>query len=132
VLAGAPLGNMAAFQANDNSYYQVSSPTFGSAADYYATLTSVPALPSSLSVVYTAKTSVTCTAMAYVWNWGSSTWTSFDSRTLTTAETTATKALTGSLAQYVSGNTMRVRLRCSRFTAGQFTVSTDVLKVNFS
>ena len=122
---------MAALQADDNSYYSVSAPSFGNATDYYATVPGLPSSPASLTAVWTAKTSVSCTAATSVWNWGSSTWTSLDTRSLGTVEATVSTAVPAPLSNYLSGGTMRVRLRCSRSTTGQFTLSTDVLRVDF-
>jgi hypothetical protein len=132
-LAGAGAGSASALQKDDNVYYSISSQSWSSLADYYATVSGLPASPSSLTAVWTAKTTVTCSATTYAYNWATSTWTSLDLRTLNAgSEVTVSRAVGGTLANYVSNGTMRVRLRCSRSTAGIFTVSTDALRVDYS
>jgi hypothetical protein len=133
VLAGLGAGNVSAFQSDDNVYYSVSSQSWSAVADYYATVSGLPASPASLTAVWTAKTTVTCSTQTSVYNWSTSSWTSLDLRTLAAgAEATLSKAVTGTLSNYVSNGSMRVRLRCSRSTAGPYTVNTDVLRVDYS
>ena len=133
MLEGIGTGNAAALKSNDNVSYLVSSPTWSTAADYYATVSGLPASPSSLTAVWTAHTNLMCSATTYAWNWASSTWTSLDLRTLSGGgNTTVSKALSGTLANYVSNGSMRVRLRCSRSTPAAYTLSTDALRVDYS
>jgi len=132
VIAGVGVGTTQALQADDNSFYSVSAPTFGKTADYFGSIPGLPASPASLKAVWTAKASVACTATTYAWKWSTNSWTQIDQQTLGVTESTVTTPLPAPLSSYVSGGIARIRLGCTRATTGQFTVNTDVLRIDYS
>jgi hypothetical protein len=132
VLAGVGVGTTQALQADDNSFYSVSAQTFAKSADYFGSIPGLPASPASLKAVWTAKATVSCTATTYAWQWSTNSWTQIDQRALGVTESTVTTTLPSPLSSYVSGGIARLRLSCARPTIGQFTVNTDVLRIDYS
>ena len=129
---GSGSGGVATLQSDDNSYYVVTSSQFGSATDWYGTLSGLPASPASLQIGWVGKASITCSATTYAWRWSTNSWVTVNSRSLGTSEVSVSATPSGALSSYVSGGTMRVRIRCSLFQLGSFTNSTDLLRVTYS
>jgi serine protease AprX len=120
--------------ADDNAYFAVNSTTWGTrTADWYGRVGGVANGLRSLKVTYRGQSSASCTQTVYVYNWTTATWTSLDSRTLGTYEVEITKAVGGTLADFVSGTAgvgeVAVRVRCTK--GSNFYTSTDLLRITY-
>ena len=133
---GLVAGEASSLAQTDTAYYQVSavrstsSSTFTS--DWYGSFTGVPGALSALKVTYQGSNSRSCSQTIYIYNWSSGSWSSLNSRTVSTTEVRITDlAVGGTQSNYVSGGgEVRVRVRC-RTSAGTFVASGNQLQISY-
>ncbi|MDP8956803.1 MAG: S8 family serine peptidase [Actinomycetota bacterium] len=123
-------------EADDNVYFQVTSTSSGTRRSiWYGTFSGVSNSLQSLTVTYKGKNSRSCSQVVQIYNWSNGRWVKLDSRSVGKSEVEVQKALTGTLADYVSGSSgegdLRVRVRCTRTSSG-FVTSGDVLSISYS
>jgi hypothetical protein len=125
-------GSAYSLGALDGAAYQVSS-TSGKTS-WYARISGVPNSLRSLSVTYNGWTSAPCTQVLGIYNTVSGYWISLGSRAAGATAVTTTTAVSGTLADYVTGTTgtgdVYVLVQCTAsatfFTAG------DLLRLNYT
>lgn len=132
VLAGAVrAGDYTRLAANDNSYYQLNAA--GGIASFSAHFAGVPNSIRSLRVMYAGSGSPVCNQTLSIWNATSGTWTTVDSRWVTSGEISINAAAGGTLADYVTGTTgtgdVSVRVNCTYPAALAFFTSSDLLAI---
>jgi uncharacterized repeat protein (TIGR01451 family) len=120
-------GDFTRLAANDNSFYQLNSAT--NAVSWRAHFTGIPNSLRSLRVTYSGANSPICNQNVSIWNSG--TWTTLDSRWVTSSEVLINAPVGGTLANYVSGDTgtgdVTVRVQCTNFYA--FYTSADLMSI---
>ena len=137
VETGSPRsGNHSRLAADDNSYYEVNSTTSGTrTASWYAGVSGVTNSLTSLRIAYKGKSSLTCSQTVSLWRWTTNSWVQLDARSVGATEVLVDKAVSGTLADYVSGTSgdgyMWVRVRCTHPSAA-FYSSGDLLRVTYS
>jgi Calcineurin-like phosphoesterase len=128
-------GSAARLNADDNSYYEVNSTTFGTrTASAYARFSGVSNSLSNLQISFKGKNSQSCTQTIAVWRWTTNTWVQLDSRSVGTTEVAiANLAPSGAMADFVSGTSgngeLRVRVQCTR--SSSFFSSWDQMQISY-
>ena len=126
-------GDASKLGADDDAFYEVDAAS--AAADWYGRVTGVPNGLTSLAVTYSGKASATCDQLIGLYNWTIGEWIRIDARTASTAEDAATVSPSGTLADFVGGESgdgdVAVRVRCTRDDSTGFSASGDLLKVSF-
>ena len=130
-------GDATRLRVDDDAYFQVNSATSGTrAADWYGRVRTVSNAVTKLTVAYKGKSSAACSQIVYVYDWTNALWTRLDSRSVGTTEVAVTTAVSGTLANYVSGTSgdgdVAVRIRCTRSDGVGFFVSGDLLRVTYT
>jgi hypothetical protein len=129
-------GNAARLGADDDSYYEVNSTSFGTrTTSAYGRFTSVPNSLNSLRITYKGKNSQTCTQSIAIWRWTTNSWVQLNSQSVGTAERLVNNlAPAGTPADFVSGTSgngeVRVRVQCTR--SSSFFSSWDLLQLEYS
>ena len=128
-------GSYSRLGADDNAYYEVNSTSSSTyTTSWYGSFAAVPNGLVSLKVTYGGKNSRTCTQTIAVWRWTTSSWVQLDSRSVGTTEVIVDKAVTGTLADYVSGTSgdgeVRVRVRCT-LSSYSFYASGDTIRITY-
>jgi uncharacterized repeat protein (TIGR01451 family) len=123
-------GDYTRLLANDNSYYQVnSSPT--NLVSWTAHFAGVPNSLRSLRVTYSGSAYPVCNQAVSMLNTITGTYTTLDSRWVTSSEVLISPSVGGTLADYVSGTLVTgdvtVRVQCSTYSP--FYVSGDLLAI---
>ena len=129
-------GTAASLGADDNVFYQVNSTTSGTRTSaWYGSFGGVSNAASNLQLTYRGSNSITCTQTLWVWNWSTSGWTQLGGSNSVQGETQLTRSVTGSLANYVSGDSgageVRIRVRCTR-TDGSFIARGDLMRIVYT
>jgi subtilisin family serine protease len=111
-------GGYSRLGADDNLFFEVNSTTTGTrTAAWHGRVTGVSNAAKTLSVRYRGRASATCSQTVAVYNWSTLGWTTIDTRSVGTTEVQVDRAVTGTLASYVSGTSgdgeVRVRVRCA-------------------
>ncbi len=127
-------GDPTKLSADDDAFYEVDAAA--GAADWYGRVTGVPNGLLSLSVTYSGKASATCDQLVGLYNWTIGAWIRIDARTASTDEAPATASPSGTLADFVSGESgdgdVAVRVRCTRDDEASFSTSGDLMRVAFA
>ena len=128
-------GAASSLSKDDGSFLQVSSSASGTrTTEWYGVFPAVPNDLVSLKVTFRGKTSAGCSHNLSIWDWSTSGWSSYDSRSLGTKEIGVTKSLSGPLGDYVDGTggtgEVRVRARCTR-SSSSFVTRTDLLRLSY-
>jgi serine protease AprX len=132
VLTGTVRGGSAAsLNADDDTYFLVTSSFTTPTAAWYGAFTGLPVTAKNLKVTYKGKNSVTCTQTVAIWRWATSSWIQLDSRSVGGTEVAiADLAPPGAASDYVSSTgEVRARVRCTAFSP--FTESGDLLKLAY-
>ncbi len=128
-------GSYSRLAADDGVYYEVNSTASSTyTSSWYGRFTAVPNGLVSLKASYSGKNSRTCSQTIAIWRWTTNSWVQLDSRSVGTTEVLVDKAVTGTLADYVSGSSgdgeVRVRVRCT-LSSYSFYSSGDTLRITY-
>jgi hypothetical protein len=125
-------GSASSLGAQDSASYQVDA-SFGRTS-WYGRIYNVPNEIRSLTVTYRGSNTAACTQTVALWNWTTGVWSTWDSRTVSTA-TTVTLPIGGTLANFVSGTSgpgdVAVRISCARTDSSAFTNSGDLMTIAY-
>ena len=125
-------GTASRLSVADGLYYEVNSSSYQTA--WYGRFTNVTNSLGDLSITYKGKLSRTCTQTLSLYRWHTASWVDVDSRTVGTTPVLITTAVSGTLADYVSGSSgsgdLRLRVRCQ--TTGSFVSSGDQMRISYS
>ena len=131
VLTGTPAGgNVGSLAADDGGYYVLSA--VNSAAQWSASFTGLPAAVGTLNVTYDGHASASCTQNVSLWNWYYNAWVPVAHTTAGTSDTTLSFAAPGLLSDYVFLGELRVSVQCFRTDSAAFTLSSDLVKIQYS
>ena len=128
-------GSYSRLGADDNSYYEVNSTTYGSTrnATWFGRFLSVPNELRNLHVIYSGKASRATSQTIFVWRWSTNSWVQLDSRSVGTTESLVDQLPGGTLADYVSGSSgsgeLRVRVRAT--SSASFYTSADLMSIRY-
>jgi len=121
-------GSVTNLAANDSSYLVITAQKVGGTryVDWYSSVTiaEAPASITRLTITFDGKLSASQTQVLYLYNWSTSSWTQFDSRTVGNSDVTVTWS-TSSPASYIS-STGQIRLRQYVTRSSSFTSSSDL------
>jgi subtilisin len=125
-------GSYSRLATDDNLFYAVAATTSGTrTSSWHGRVAGVSNAAKTLSIRYRGRASATCSQTISIYRWTTASWVQLDARGLGTTESQVDRAVTGTVADYVSGTSgdgeVRVRVRC---TAGYgFTASADLLRI---
>ncbi|HEX2084540.1 MAG TPA: S8 family serine peptidase [Solirubrobacteraceae bacterium] len=125
-------GTAEALAAADDARFSVSSGTdsVGRQTAWYGTFTGVPASLAGLTVTYAGSNSRTGTQTVEIYRWGSG-WVALDTRSVGPTEVTIEDVpVGGTLAGYVNGGELRVRVR-STVVGDPFVASGNLLRIEY-
>jgi uncharacterized protein YkwD len=133
VNAGTYLGGGIASLAADDGVHLRLSTTTGSTL-WWGRITGVPNTLKTLSIESRGLSTAACTQTISIWDWTTGVWRSLASRAVGTSESGTTVAVTGTLANNVSGTTgagdVAVRVGCAG--TGSFTTSDELLRITYT
>ena len=129
-------GDATRLASDDDAYFEVNSTTSGArTSDWYGRVRGVTNALRTLEVTYRGKSSATCNQAVFLYNWTTGVWVRLDARSAGTSEAAVTVAVTGSLADHVSGTSgdgdVAVRVRCTRGDYVNFFTSGDLLQITY-
>ncbi|MEA2448535.1 MAG: hypothetical protein QOG63_467 [Thermoleophilaceae bacterium] len=126
-------GAASALAAADSAYYRVNSTTSGTRTSaWYGTFGGVPSTLANLHVTYQGSNSRNCSQTVSIYNWRTGAWVTLNTRTVGTTETRiAGLAPGGTLSDYVSGGSLRVRVRCTSSGGSSFYSSGNQLQISY-
>jgi subtilisin family serine protease len=127
-------GNAGSLAADDNAYYQVNA--VSRTSSWYGSFPAVSNDLAGLKVTYKGKSSRSCTQTVSIWSHATGSWIQLDSRNVSSTEILVETTPTGTLADYVSGDTgdgeLRARVSCVRTGGGSFYTSGDLMKIAYT
>ncbi|CAB4916560.1 unannotated protein [freshwater metagenome] len=95
---------------------------------WYGTFSNVPAAPTALTATFKGRASASCTQVFAIYNWVTRAWVNLDTRAVGTTDVLVTLPVAGTLADYVSAGSTRLRVTCTS-GAGSFTASGNLLRL---
>ena len=121
--------------ADDDAYFRMHSNSSG-VTDWYGRVGGVSNAAKSVRVTYKGSDSRGCSQAISVYNWTTGYWVRYDARSISLSETEVAFALSGTLAEYVSGSTgdgdVAIRVRCTRGDYLTHFGNADLMKVSFT
>ena len=129
-------GTFSRLTGDDNLFYEVNSTTSGTrASTWSARFTRVSNGLQSLRTTYRGRNSLTCAQTVLIYRWTTNSWVTLDSRDVGPTEVLVERAVSGALADYVSGTSgdgeVRLRVRCTH-ASSSFYSSGDLLRVTYT